>query len=88
VEFNLLDASGKPVVSWDAEDLAAISSEDISNAYVAKVKPGERSLIFPVGARARVSFRDPSLDALPGGSYQIELIDVSGLSWRAPLNIH
>lgn len=88
VEFNLLEASGEPVASWNAADLAAIPIDDIRNAYVAKVKPGARSLIFPVGARARVSFRKPSLDALPAGNYQIELVDVSGLSWRAPLNIN
>ena len=87
VEFRVLDASGKLVLSWDAAKLAAMSAGDITNEYVAKVKPGARSLIFPLGAKARVTFRDAALDTLPVGSYEVELVDVSGKSWRAPFEV-
>ena len=88
VECRVLDDTGNPVATWDAEALAATSPDDIRNAYVAKVKPGERSLIFPLGARARVLFRNPTLGDLAPGDYEIELTDVSGFSWRAPLMIN
>lgn len=87
IAFRVLDASGQNVLAWDADRLAALPEEDIANRYVAKIKPGVHSLILPLGARARVTFRDDRLASLPAGDYQVELVDISGAAWRAPLAI-
>ncbi len=43
--------------------------------------------MIPLGAKADVRLRSAALRDLPPGEYQVELVDVSGLTWRAPLEV-
>lgn len=84
IALRVLDESGAVQVEWPAAALASLAPSDIHNAYVAKVKPGKHSLILPLGAKAKVTFRHPRLDTLAAGRYQVELVDISGASWSTP----
>jgi thiosulfate dehydrogenase [quinone] large subunit len=48
---------------------------------VAKVKPGQHSLVIPLGAKAKVSLTDQALQNLAAGKYTLKLVDISGASW-------
>ena len=43
--------------------------------------------ILPLGARATVTLRHPAIEKLAVGQYRVELIDVSGATWSAPLTV-
>lgn len=60
--------------------LSQLTSEQIKNDYVAKVKAGKYSLILPLGARATLYFRDRIFSELKG-KYTLELLDISGEKW-------
>lgn len=83
---RLLDERGLVVAEWDGRALSALSPSAIENAYVAKVKPGKHSLVLPLGARARVTLKHPALNGLSAKGHKVELTDVSGTTWSAPLN--
>jgi thiosulfate dehydrogenase [quinone] large subunit len=88
IGLRVLDASGHELVSWTAEELSQLPVEAIANQYVAKIKPGAHSLILPLGAKADVTLRHPALAGLRAGSgYRVELLDISGAAWQAPLAI-
>lgn len=87
IALTLLDDTGATVVAWDAAALAAMEPADLKNRYIAKVKPGKNSLILPLGAKAEVTFRDERLRTLPAGEYRLELEDVSGTIWSAPVQL-
>ena len=75
------------MAEWPGAALAKLDPADIANHYVAKVKPGARSLVLPLGAKADVTLRDQRLAELADGTYQVELMDISGVSWKAPVRI-
>ncbi|HEX6963323.1 MAG TPA: TQO small subunit DoxD [Lacipirellula sp.] len=85
IALRVLEADGDAAVEWAAEDLASISASDIDNHFVAKVKPGAHSLVLPLGAKADVRLRDAALSHLTPGEYEVELVDVSGATWKTPL---
>ena len=61
--------------------LAKISSfpvSNIRNKYVAKVKPGEHSLVIPLGAKAEINIEKNTSD-IPTGIYKLELMDIAEL---------
>ncbi len=87
IGLRVLNDADAAVAEWSADDLSRLSTDDIANLYVAKIKPGPHSLILPLGAKADVSLRHPALKALEAGEYRVELLDVSGLSWTAPLRV-
>lgn len=87
IGVRLLDESDAVAVAWTAEDLARLSPEAIANRYVAKIRPGVHSLMLPLGAKAEVTLHHPALASLSPGEYRVELLDVSGLSWTAPLRV-
>lgn len=72
-------------LEWLAAALASLSPTDIANAYVAKVKPGQHSLILPLGAKATLTLRHPELKTLGQGEYLIEPVDITGVSWSTRL---
>ena len=62
--------------------LAKISSfpvSNIRNKYVAKVKPGEHSLVIPLGAKAEINIEKNT------GIYKLELMDISGITWKTDI---
>lgn len=85
IGVRLLNAQGTEVAAWSAENLSKTPSADIANHYIAKIKPGAHSLILPLGAKAELLLRNDQLKRLPAGNYQVELLDISGLKWSAPL---
>lgn len=87
IGVRVLDASGAEKARWTGEELAQTPAADISNDYIAKIKPGAHSLVLPLGAKATVLLRKPALSELPAGAYSLELIDVSGATWSAPVEI-
>ena len=86
IGIEVLDAKGQSVLSLTPTDLARMKEESISNYYVAKVKPGQHSLVVPLGAKARLSLEDPVLQDLPAGTYSLKLTDISGASWEEDLS--
>ena len=67
--------------------LAKISSfpvSNIRNKYVAKVKPGEHSLVIPLGAKAEINIEKNTSD-IPTGIYKLELMDISGITWKTDI---
>lgn len=85
IAVRLKNGLGAIVMERDAENLAVMSSKQIRNSYVSKVKTGKHSLVIPLGAKAQLQFNDPKLSELPKGAYKIELIDVSGAQWEQTL---
>ena len=86
IGIEVWDAQQQSVLRYSQTDLANMGEEQISNYYVAKVKPGEHSLVVPLGAKARLSLKDPVLQNLPTGTYTLKLTDISGASWEEELN--
>ena len=82
IRINVLDPQGNTVHSISQTELAAMSPAQISNDYIAQVKPGPHSLILPLGARATLTFGDTSFGQMDG-AYTLELIDISGIRWKA-----
>lgn len=81
IGIQLKDEEGKVVWQQDQQQLSMLKPEQVSNSYVAKVKPGKHSLVLPLGAKARLSFYDPAIQH-PEGVYTITLTDISGLTWE------
>lgn len=87
IGVRLLDAEGLERAAWTGEQLAKIPPAEINNCYVAKIKPGAHSLILPLGAKAQILLQNAALDQLPAGAYTIELVDISGATWSAPVRV-
>lgn len=84
IGVKLTDTQGNVVFEKDQNELARMPLSDISNDYVAKVKPGAHSLILPLGARATLNFKSPNFGQLTG-KYKLELIDISGTVWTTDI---
>ena len=86
IGLEVLDAKGQSVLSLTPTDLARMKEESISNYYAAKVKPGQHSLVIPLGAKAKVSLTNPVLHSLAAGEYSMWLTEISGASWEEELS--
>lgn len=82
IGIELKDESGNIVLSRNGKDLSELPVENISNFYVAKVKPGKHSLVIPLGSKASISINDEIFTNLKKGEYELNLIDVSGATWQ------
>lgn len=87
IALRVVDSAGNIRVAWSAAELAALGASQFHNYYIAKVTSGKNSLILPLGAKADVSFPNERLKDLPAGAYRIELEDISGAVWSAPVII-
>lgn len=87
IGIALKNEQGKTVLAKDGEALARFPEGDIENAYIARVKPGKHSLVIPLGAKAKLTVRDDSLQALPPGRYDLVLTDISGQTWQSPVEV-
>ncbi|MCA1764288.1 MAG: quinol oxidase [Flavobacteriales bacterium] len=82
IGVKLIDPSGKVVLELDQAELSQFPTNRIENDYVAEVKPGKHSLILPLGARATLTI--PNIDSMgSSGNYKLELLDISGATWRS-----
>lgn len=83
IGIQVLDENGQVVREMDQDELARFPAENIHNHYVAKIKPGAHSLVLPLGAKADLAW---DLDGLALGSdYTLRLVDISGITWTAPI---
>lgn len=80
ISIKLIDENGNTIFEQTQTQLSQLSSRQIQNDYVAKVKSGKHSLILPLGARATLSFRNDTFGHLKG-KYTLELLDISGIKW-------
>lgn len=81
IGIKLIDEKGNIAFEQTQTQLSQLSSEQIKNDYVAKVKPGKHSLILPLGARATLRFQNDAFGQLKG-NYTLELLDISGAKWE------
>src|SRR5699024_9238525 len=58
IGIKLINEKGDTIFEQTQTQLSKLSSTQIKNDYIAKVKPGKHSLILPLGARATVQFQD------------------------------
>ncbi len=87
IGIKLIDEKGNIAFEQTQTQLSQLSSEQIKNDYVAKVKPGKHSLILPLGARATLSFQNDIFGHLKG-KYTLELLDISGIKWDVPIFVN
>lgn len=85
IGISVKTASGELVERFDGAALAALPPDSIRNWYVAQVKPGRHSLILPLGALAEIRLTSEKLREPGPGPYQVEILDISGRSWSAPV---
>lgn len=81
IGMEIRDERNRAIKTISQEELANFPMEDIENRYVAKIKPGEHSLILPLGAKAEISLDVDSLS--PGSVHRLILTDISGIQWEA-----
>ena len=86
IGIKLMDENGNTVFEQNQTQLSALTSAQIKNDYVAKVKPGKHSLILPLGAKASLNFRENIFKALEG-NYTLELLDISGAKWEEKISV-
>lgn len=86
IGIEVADNNGTVIFQQDQHQLAALPENIIHNDYVARVRPGKHSLVLPLGARARLTFRDPVFQGL-AGDYTLKLTDISGLTWEQVIRI-
>ena len=84
IGITLKDDAGNNVLELSAEELANFPVSNIRNKYVAKVKPGEHSLVIPLGAKAEINIEKNTSD-IPTGIYKLELMDISGITWKTDI---
>lgn len=86
IGIKLMDENGNTVFEQNQTQLSALTSAQIKNDYVAKVKPGKHSLILPLGAKASLNFTEIFFKTLEG-NYTLELLDVSGAKWEEKISV-
>ncbi|OBX22224.1 MULTISPECIES: TQO small subunit DoxD [Bizionia] len=86
IGMELMDSNGKTIMSLNGTDLSRFPTDQISNHYVAKIKPGVHSLIIPLGAKADISISLNDTDYNPNSSHILKLTDISGLTWEINVN--
>ncbi|MDO7174213.1 TQO small subunit DoxD [Mariniflexile sp. AS56] len=82
IEIELKDVENNLVFKYAQEALVLLEEAQISNYYIAKVKPGAHSLIVPLGAKAKINLPNPNLEGLPNGRYTLKITDISGAYWE------
>jgi thiosulfate dehydrogenase [quinone] large subunit len=82
IGIDILDSQNQTIFELIQDDLAALDEKNISNYYVAKVKPGEHSLVIPLGAKAKLMLDYRELKALQRGNYTLKITDISGAFWE------
>ena len=77
---------GDTIFAADGKALSQHPLDLVKNHYVAKVKPGKHSMVLPLGAKARLFFKDQAFH-VPPGRYTLILTDISGLEWTEQIDI-
>lgn len=80
IRMELIDNENTTLLNYSQEDLSKLNAENISNYYVAKIKPGKHSLIIPLGAK--MNLKNSVIEHLPKGKYVLKITDISGAFWE------
>jgi thiosulfate dehydrogenase [quinone] large subunit len=86
IGIHILDQHGNKVKEFNIKELSEFPKENIKNHYVAKVKPGKHSLIIPLGSKADLKININDLLMQKESIYSLQLIDISGIEWKAKIN--
>nr|WP_299033067.1 TQO small subunit DoxA domain-containing protein [uncultured Tenacibaculum sp.] len=81
IAIEVLDQNNKSIVQYTQKELASLADQNISNYYVAKIKPGKHSLVVPLGAKAKMTFSNQVFSQVPNGTYTVKITDISGAFW-------
>jgi len=81
IAIELIDEQNQTILKYTQDDLASLPEERISNYYVAKIKPGQHSLVVPLGAKATLNLKNEAFSSLPQGAYTLKITDISGAYW-------
>lgn len=81
IGIEIRNERGDIIQSLGQKELSQLSPQQISNHYVAKIKPGLHSLILPLGAKADLFI--PVKDLTKHQKYIVKLTDISGITWEA-----
>lgn len=81
IAIDLLDQNNNSIAQYSQKELASLANQNILNYYVAKIKPGKHSLIVPLGAKAKMTFKNPAFSNLSNGTYTVKITDISGAFW-------
>ncbi|WP_126972871.1 TQO small subunit DoxD [Gynurincola endophyticus] len=81
IGIHLKDKEGNIIYQLQPEDLSRLDQTNISNFYVAKIKPGKYSLEIPLGAKALLHFKIPA-EVIASDIQSIHFIDISGKEWK------
>ncbi|WP_299007503.1 TQO small subunit DoxA domain-containing protein [uncultured Tenacibaculum sp.] len=81
IAIEVLDQNNKSIVQYTQKELASLADQNISNYYVAKIKPGKHSLVVPLGAKAKMTFSNQFFSQVPNGTYTVKITDISGAFW-------
>ncbi|WP_440122142.1 TQO small subunit DoxA domain-containing protein [Tenacibaculum sp. Ill] len=81
IAIDLLDQNNNSIAQYSQKELASLANQNILNYYVAKIKPGKHSLIVPLGAKAKMTFKNPTFSNLSNGTYTVKITDISGAFW-------
>lgn len=82
IAIELSDNQKNTIVHLSQQDLSLLNNKNISNYYVAKIKPGKHSLIIPLGAKAKMTLINPIFEKLVTGDYTVKITDISGSFWE------
>lgn len=82
INIQLLDTDNNLIMTYNQKDLSKLEPKNISNFYVAKIKPGKHSLVVPLGAKATLNLKNDKLKELTNREYIIKITDISGLNWQ------
>ncbi|MBK1897422.1 TQO small subunit DoxD [Chryseobacterium paridis] len=85
IGIHIMDQNGDVLKVFDQNELSKLTSENIKNHYVAKVKPGKHSLIIPLGAKADLHLDIKDIINQRDKIHSIKLIDISGIEWISKL---
>lgn len=81
IAIDLLDQDNNSIVQYSQKELASLANQNILNYYVAKIRSGKHSLIVPLGAKAKMTFKNPNFSNLSNGTYTVKITDISGAFW-------
>lgn len=81
ISVELSNQQNNTVIQYSQKDLAFLTNENILNYYVAKIKPGKHSLVVPLGAKAKMIFKNQVFSNLSNGTYTLKITDISGAFW-------
>jgi uncharacterized membrane protein YphA (DoxX/SURF4 family) len=82
IGIELYSENNQKILGLNGEELARFKTKNIENKHIAKVKPGEHSLIIPLGSKADITIENNGIKSLPDGSYKLVLTDISGVTWE------